>query len=156
MQSARLEVRRLRADEIEKLIPLCIEHAAFERAKPINPTGLAARLSARISSEHSPLIVWIAHIDETLLGYASTTPEFSTWHGHDYWHLDCLYVIASMRGVGIGRKLMNFVCAEAREQGIHELQWQTPDWNVDAQRFYARLGASVQLKARFTLHVMKE
>lgn len=153
MPRARAEIRRIRADEIERLIPLCVEHAAFERAKPIEISGLADRLRARIASERSPLIVWVAHINETLIGYAAVTAEFSTWSGRDYWHLDCLYVVTDLRGTGIGRELMRAACTEAFEQGICELQWQTPDWNIDAQRFYSRLGASMQRKARFTLQV---
>lgn len=153
MRGARAQIRRIRADEIDRLIPLCIEHAAYERAKPFDATGLVERLRVRISSEPSKLIIWIAHLDGTLVGYASVTPEFSTWHGRDYWHLDCLYIVAHMRRAGIGRELMRVVSTEAREQGVMELQWQTPEWNVDAQRFYARLGASMQLKARFTLAV---
>jgi GNAT superfamily N-acetyltransferase len=148
---ASAEIRRIRADEIEHLIPLCAEHATFERAEPIEVSGLADRLKARIFSEHSALIVWVALIKETLVGYASATAEFSTWSGRDYWHLDCLYVVADMRGVGIGRELMRAVCGEAVARGIREVQWQTPEWNVDAQRFYARLGATMQRKARFSL-----
>jgi ribosomal protein S18 acetylase RimI-like enzyme len=153
MSHTRPEIRRIRADEIERLIPLCVEHAAFERARPIEISGLVDRLRARITSEHSPLFVWVAHINETLVGYASVTAEFSTWSGRDYWHLDCLYVVTDLRGTGIGRELMRAVCTDAFEQDIRELQWQTPDWNVDAQRFYSRLGASMQRKARFTLEM---
>lgn len=153
MSQARAEIRRIRADEIERLIPLCIEHAAFERAKPIEVPGLADRLRTRIASEHAPLFVWVAHIKERLVGYTSVTADFSTWSGRDYWHVDCLYVVADLRGAGIGRELVRAVRAEAIERGIRELQWQTPDWNVDAQRFYARLGASMQRKARFTLEM---
>ena len=93
MAGVSAEIRRIRADEIEHLIPLCAEHAAFERAKPIEASGLAERLRARIWAEHSPLMVWVAQVSEALVGYASVTAEFSTWSGRDYWHLDCLYVI---------------------------------------------------------------
>jgi GNAT superfamily N-acetyltransferase len=151
--SERPEVRRIRADEIEALIPLCIEHAHFERAPSIDTSGLADRLRARIFAEHSPLLAWIAHIDDLIVGYATAANEFSTWSARDYWHVDCLYVVAHMRGQGVGRELMRAVCKEARDQNICELQWQTPEWNVDAQRFYGQLGASMQLKARFTLSV---
>jgi GNAT superfamily N-acetyltransferase len=153
MHAARAQVRRIRADEVEALIPLCIEHAKFERAPEIDTAGLADRLIARIFAKHSPLLTWIAHIDGLIVGYATATAEFGTWTARDYWHVDCLYVVAHMRGHGIGQDLMQAVCKEATEQNISELQWQTPDWNVDAQRFYARLGASMQLKARFTLQI---
>jgi GNAT superfamily N-acetyltransferase len=153
IDAERPEVRRIRADEVEALIPLCIEHAKFERAPPIDTTGLADRLRARICAEDAPLFAWIAHIDSVIVGYATATPEFSTWSAREYWHVDCAYVVAHLRGHGIGRQLMDAVCKEALDHGVRELQWQTPEWNLDAQRFYARLGASMQLKARFTLQV---
>ena len=153
MMSERPEVRRIRADEVEALIPLCVEHAHFERAPPLDTSGLADRLRARICADHSALFTWVAHLHGTIVGYATATTEFSTWSARDYWHIDCLYVVAHLRGQGVGRDLMFAISSEARERGILQLQWQTPEWNVDAQRFYARLGASMQLKARFTLDV---
>ncbi|HEU4653481.1 MAG TPA: GNAT family N-acetyltransferase [Steroidobacteraceae bacterium] len=151
MQAAQCTIRRIRADELDELIPLCVEHAAFERAKPIDTQGLAARLRSALFDVPIRCRVWVARIDDELVGYASVAPEFSTWSGSLFWHVDCLYVIAAARGSGIGRRLMDEVREEASRTGVSELQWQTPEWNVDAQRFYSRLGASMQLKARFTL-----
>jgi len=37
---------------------------------------------------------------------------------------------------------------------VPEIQWQTPDWNENAARFYLREGASMLPKARFTLRTM--
>ena len=68
-------------------------------------------------------------------------------------HLDCLFVDAAFRGGGIGRSLVDAVCVVARSLNIDELQWQTPQWNASAQRFYARLGASARAKTRFTLRL---
>jgi hypothetical protein len=42
----------------------------------------------------------------------------------------------------------------AAEQKITEVQWQTPGWNEDAISFYLREGASMLLKARFTLRTI--
>jgi GNAT superfamily N-acetyltransferase len=146
-------VRRVRTNEIDKLVSLCAEHAQFERAPPVDISVLAARLKVALFAEPVRLYAWVVPLKDELVGYASVTPEFSTWSGHSYWHMDCLYVSAHLRGLGLGRHLMQSVCTEAAERNIMELQWQTPQWNGDAQRFYSRLGASMQLKARFTLKV---
>jgi GNAT superfamily N-acetyltransferase len=153
MAAMECTVRRLRTDEIEKLVLLCVEHVAFERARPIDPSTLSAKLKVALCVEPVRLYAWIAHVNEALVGYATVAPEFSTWSGESYWHMDCLYVSARLRGHGIGRSLVQAICAEASERNIGELQWQTPEWNVGAQRFYSRLGASMQLKARFALAV---
>jgi hypothetical protein len=33
------------------------------------------------------------------------------------------------------------------------MQWQTPEWNVDAARFYRRLGAAETIKRRYVLQL---
>ena len=40
--------------------------------------------------------------------------------------------------------------------GIDEIQWQTPEWNADAARFYRRLGATETVKRRFALELDAE
>ncbi len=36
---------------------------------------------------------------------------------------------------------------------VREVQWQTPDWNTNAVRFYLRLGAQASNKTRFKLAI---
>jgi GNAT superfamily N-acetyltransferase len=70
-------------------------------------------------------------------------------------HLDCLFVREPARGRGVGAALLHAVFAIATAQEIAELQWQTPDWNEPAIRFYRRLGAQGKAKLRFTLQLNK-
>ncbi|MBL4707385.1 MAG: hypothetical protein JKY48_02970 [Flavobacteriales bacterium] len=37
----------------------------------------------------------------------------------------------------------------SKQLGASLIQWQTPDFNVDAIRFYKRRGATSKLKGRF-------
>jgi hypothetical protein len=48
---------------------------------------------------------------------------------------------------------MHSVIGLARKLGHHEVQWQTPQWNVGASRFYRRHGGVDQYKLRFVLGV---
>jgi GNAT superfamily N-acetyltransferase len=65
--------------------------------------------------------------------------------------MDCLYVREAWRGRGVGHQLWKAVHAFARAQGCRTMQWQTPEWNVDAARFYRRLGALEAIKRRYVL-----
>jgi hypothetical protein len=47
--------------------------------------------------------------------------------------------------------LLAAVIVAARDAGCVQVQWQTPDWNVDAARFYRRAGAVERAKRRFVL-----
>lgn len=87
------------------------------------------------------------------LGYASATVNFSTWTGRPFLHLDCLFVRDNCRSLGVGVRLLGAVRTHAAEREFGEIQWQTPDWNEDAIRFYRREGASFLPKARFFLPV---
>jgi GNAT superfamily N-acetyltransferase len=76
---------------------------------------------------------------------------FSTWHGEDFLHLDCLYLVESARGLGAGGMLVKAVRAFALSAGLKWLEWQTPIWNTSAILFYEKIGAAATTKQRFTL-----
>jgi GNAT superfamily N-acetyltransferase len=135
------------------LAPLCAAHAAYERL-PYNEVGHVQRLRVALSS--GPLHIWLLERDGITVGYASVTLDFATLSGQRFAHLDCLYLAPFARGQGGGQALMRAVQAFATEQGCTELQWQTPDWNHDAMRFYARLGARGSAKQRYTLNLATE
>ncbi|HVF16786.1 MAG TPA: GNAT family N-acetyltransferase, partial [Steroidobacteraceae bacterium] len=85
--------------------------------------------------------------------YATATIDYATWMSREFIHLDCLFVTDRVRSRGVGARLLESVCEYARAAGITQVQWQTPDWNLDAQRFYKRVGATPKPKVRFTLNL---
>lgn len=148
-------VRAAVAADVDALVPLCAAHAAYERL-PYSAAGHAECLRVALASGqlHAWLLV-VGQGDRAVLGnavgYASATLDFSTLSGQRFAHLDCLYLAPDARGQGGGQLLVQAVQALARAQGCTTLQWQTPDWNADAMRFYARLGATACAKQRYTL-----
>lgn len=85
------------------------------------------------------------------MGYASATRDFSTLDRAHYLHMDCLFVRDAWRGHTVGRQLWDAVRAFAQDHACQSIQWQTPWWNVDAARFYRRLGAIEMAKLRYNL-----
>jgi GNAT superfamily N-acetyltransferase len=146
-------VRPVRAEELAAVAVLAAEHAAYERAAA--PAGdLAERWHGLLfGPAPARLRLLVAEVAGELVGYASCAPELSTWEGREYLHLDCLFVRAGVRGGGVGVRLVEAVVAEARALGYGEVQWQTPEWNEGAVRFYRRLGAVAKPKLRFSLGV---
>lgn len=145
-------IRRVSPADLPGLVSLCTEHAAFERAS-FADDGLDERLGSALFSPSARLHAWVAEADAAIVGYVTAVVEFSTWHARDFVHMDCLFLRETHRGLGLGSALLDVVTGFAREQGIHEVQWQTPDWNIDATRFYRRLGAQGRSKLRFTLEI---
>jgi GNAT superfamily N-acetyltransferase len=143
-------VRRAGPMDVDALVVLCAEHARYERAV-YDPDGKAAPLERALSEAPPRLTAWVAEAGGTAIGYVTATSEFSTWSARDFLHMDCLFVREGYRGMGVGAALMAALVSFARERGYAEVQWQTPDWNTEAERFYRREGALAQAKLRFSL-----
>lgn len=143
-------IHRAQATDAEALATLCLEHARYERLPPC-PVDHALRLRMLLGQATQPLHVWMAWSGSDAVGYASATVDIATLTGAHFLHLDCLYVREHWRGLGLGRQLLDTVTAYAKERTLMEMQWQTPDWNEDAIRFYRRSGASMLTKQRFIL-----
>jgi GNAT superfamily N-acetyltransferase len=141
-------IRTAAMGDLSELIELCAAHAAFERAS-FSSIGLQERLSAALFDQAPRAIVFVVDFNHKLVGYASCSKEFSTWAGAEFLHMDCLFVSEGFRGQGLGRKLVEAVLDEARKQRASEVQWQTPDWNKNAIKFYSSIGAKHSMKARF-------
>ncbi|MDG9728409.1 GNAT family N-acetyltransferase [Streptomyces sp. DH41] len=125
--------------DLPAIARLCAAHAAFERAGPV-PADLAARLGPVLFSASPRAWCLVVEREGELIGYATFSLEFSTWQATDYVHLDCLVVTEPHRGEGWGRALLSAVKDAAAIRGVAHIQWQTPDWNTDAIRFYHRAG----------------
>lgn len=146
-------VRRARVGDLPRLVELMREHIAYEKSAPRAP-GLAERLGPQLFAEDARLWVLLAETPGgEAAGYAACSAEFSFWDAGHYLHMDCLYLTEDARGHGLGAALMDGVRTLARELGLAEVQWQTPDWNEGAIRFYDRLGATGRSKRRYGLPV---
>ncbi|MCH9650601.1 MAG: GNAT family N-acetyltransferase [Deltaproteobacteria bacterium] len=142
-------VRRLEEKDLPELVELCREHAAFEQAPWVEKERLAGLRDLFLTSDDSRC--WVLDAPDELAGFASASLELATWDAQRYLHLDCLYLREAYRGQGLGLALVERVAQAALEMGAVNLQWQTPEWNDGAERFYRRLGAVPQRKLRFTL-----
>ncbi len=145
-------VRSATRQDLAALVALCGDHAQYEGAT-LEPAGMAERLARALFATPPRLHAWVADAGGDLLGYATATTEFSTWQAREFLHMDCLFVRDGRRGDGIGASLLAAVIAAARRVGCVEIQWQTPDWNADAARFYRRAGAVEKPRRRFFLQL---
>lgn len=55
------------------------------------------------------------------------------------------------RSFGIGARLLEIVKEAGQVGDIINMQWQTPDFNVKAIKFYKRIGGIGKAKIRFIL-----
>ncbi|SMB97737.1 GNAT family N-acetyltransferase [Deinococcus hopiensis] len=143
-------VRGVERRDLARVVELCGDHAAFERAA-YDPAGKQERLEQALFGEVPRLHAWVAEQDGDLIGYATATLDYATWDAAPFVHLDCLYLRPQARGQGVGLLLLAEVLALGKRAGCVNAQWQTPQWNEDAIRFYRRQGAVGYSKCRFIL-----
>lgn len=141
-------IRDCQPDDVSAVIDLCQKHAAYERTT-FCPIGKEENLRKALFSEHPKLFCLLTEANETIVGYATYTIDFSTWDASQFMYMDCLYLEKEARGFGIGEVIIEKLKQIATVKNCINIQWQTPDFNKRAIKFYHRMGAAGKDKVRF-------
>ena len=131
MQAGKMvvEVKPSRAHKGLTLEKLCRQHADFERAVwTCNPKRIA-NWSTQLFGDQARASCWVAVYQGELCGYVTCSREYSTWRATECVHMDCLFVVDSMRRRGLGVKLVDRVFEFATENKVNVIEWQSPAWN---------------------------
>ncbi len=143
-------IRNCEIADLPKLVILCQKHAEFEKAD-FSPEGKEEKLKEAIFSKNPKLFCLVVVAKETIVGYLSYTFDFSTWDAATFMYMDCLFLEEEARSFGIGEVLIEKLKEIAAENNCVNIQWQTPEFNTRAIKFYNRIGAKGKDKVRFTL-----
>jgi ribosomal protein S18 acetylase RimI-like enzyme len=143
-------IRACQPQDIDKLVLLCQKHADYEKSA-YSPDGKSEALYKAIFENDRPLNCIVAEASGQLIGYATFTFDYSTWDARWFIYLDCLYLEEDYRSYGIGQALMEKVKENGKARNCVNMQWQTPDFNERAIKFYKRIGGTAKNKVRFTL-----
>ena len=101
------------------------------------------RLRATLFGPRPAAEVVIAELDGAPVGFALFFTNFSTFLAQPGLYLEDLFVRPEHRGLGIGQALLGRLAQLAVERGCGRFEWSVLDWNVNAIRFYERMGATV-------------
>lgn len=144
------KIRLVQLQDLPQLLDLCAAHAAYEKCS-YDPEGKQERLAKDLFSDAPKLYCLVVEYEGLLIGYATYMAQYATWDAQEYLYMDCLYLTESSRGYGIGVKIIKKLTDEAKRLGCSHIQWQTPDFNTGAIRFYSRIGGTSKSKERFFL-----
>ena len=86
--------------------------------------------------------VFVAEVDQQIIGMALYFYKYSTWKGKTI-HLEDLIVSQKFRGKGIGKALLHEMVNLAQTEKIKRLEWNVLDWNTPAIDFYLESGAEI-------------
>lgn len=129
------------ADALYRLMLGLAENQDLAAFVAATPASLAAAMSATPPRAH----FLVAEIDGRPVGYVSWTRAYGIWRGGDYLNLDDLFVAEEARGAGVGGALMRVFAERAAAEGLSG-RWEVATDNDGAQRFYVRLGATMDPK----------
>ena len=135
-----MAIRRVRECDIDAVVELVRELAAYERARE-QCRLTATQLRAALFSPQAALFGHVAEVNGDVAGAALWFLNFSTWDGVHGIYLEDLFVRPAHRGIGLGRQLLAALAAECVRCGYSRLQWSVLNWNDPAIGFYRRLGA---------------
>jgi len=143
-----MEIRFARKKDIKQVVKLCELHVNFEKAACDSTNKEAYLLKHFFDASNSVKCIVIEN-EYQIVGYSTFMKQFSTWDTKYYLYLDCLFLKDEYRGKGLGTKLMNEIKKYAKLENCDIIQWQTPNFNAKAIKFYQKLGAESKSKERF-------
>jgi GNAT superfamily N-acetyltransferase len=134
------EIRRIRESDVDTVVALVHDLAAYEKA-PKECHLTPAKLRAALFCPSPALFGHVAEEDGEIVGFMLWFLNFSTWRGVHGIYLEDLYVRPGLRGSGLGKALLATLARECVENGYARLEWWVLDWNP-ATGFYKSLGAT--------------
>ena len=132
-------IRDGKREDLPRALELIRELAEFEKAlREVTNTKL---MMEEDGFGPSPVFgFFVAEEGERIHGISLYYYRYSTWKGKRLY-LEDLIVSETMRGRGLGEKLLNAIIEKARQTACTGLMWQVLDWNEPAINFYKKFGA---------------
>jgi len=134
-------IRDARKADMPSVLGLIKELAEFEN----EPNAVIIDKEYLIQEGFNPnpsFQVFVAELDNKIVGIALFYPRFSTWKGKTL-HLEDLIVKQNKRGLGIGKALYTKFLNYAYTQKVNRVEWVVLDWNKPAIEFYKKSGATI-------------
>lgn len=135
------EIRAGNKGDMTSVLLLIKELASFEN----EPEAVIVTVEdlLRDGFGEKPLFkIFVAEMNDEIVGMALFYPRYSTWKGPTI-HLEDLIVTESKRGLKIGRALYDKVLEYSYKKGVERVEWAVLDWNTPAIDFYESTGAVV-------------
>jgi GNAT superfamily N-acetyltransferase len=101
---------------------------------------VAERGLDRLEAPDAMARLWLICRPGQIAGYLCITFGFSLEIGGLDFIIDKLFVVPSARGVGVGRRALDFAEAESRKLGAERLMLEVENVNVRARKLYESRG----------------
>ena len=136
-------IRDAVSSDAQTILDFIIELAVYEKAEHEVKTNVEQTREA-IFGDNSTVKALICEEDGVAIGYAVYFYNYSTWLGKNGIYLEDLYITASKRGNGAGKKMLKHLAKKALDENCGRFEWSCLDWNTPSREFYESLGAKSQ------------
>lgn len=138
-QTTALSVRALRAEDEQAWRKLWTGYLDFYESSVSDAvyTSTFARLLGDDPRDYNALV---AELDGRVVGLTHYLFHRHAWKVEEVCYLQDLYADPEVRGMGVGRALIEGVYAAADSHGAPAVYWLTQEFNDTARRLYDRIG----------------
>ncbi|MFV8359143.1 GNAT family N-acetyltransferase [Flavobacterium sp. LS1P3] len=136
-----MNIRKGNSQDMQAVLGLIQELAEFEK----EPDAVLVTVDDLVRDGFGPVPlfhVFVAEVDDEIVGIALWYYRYSTWKGKTI-HLEDLVVKDKMRGTGLGYALYSEIIKQGKKDQVRRVEWNVLDWNTPAIDFYEKSGAKV-------------
>lgn len=132
-----LEIRAVGSADHADWLPLWQGYQRFYKSQIAEQTS--ALTWQRFLDPAEPMHAALAWQDGRAVALVHWIFHRSCWTTGDYCYLQDLYVDESLRGSGIGRRMIEHVYAQAQAAGASRVHWLTQEDNYAGRQLYDRI-----------------
>uniref|UniRef100_A0A7C1WZX3 GNAT family N-acetyltransferase n=1 Tax=Pseudomonas graminis TaxID=158627 RepID=A0A7C1WZX3_9PSED len=132
-----LHIRPVTAEDHDAWLPLW--HAYLTFYKTTLADAVTQSTWQRFLDTNESTNAALAWQDGKAVGMVHFIYHRSNWSISNACYLQDLLVVPEQRGTGVGRKLIEYVYATAKEDGADKVHWLTHETNATAIQLYERI-----------------
>ncbi|MER7753447.1 GNAT family N-acetyltransferase [Kitasatospora sp. NPDC097643] len=140
MQNDDLIIRSARPEDEREFAAL--ERATWTPLADVSPQPTEDK--AVFDERHTPEQYLLAVLDGRIVGYVRQVPATPLASNRHVRQIQGLAVDGTVRGRGIGRRLVEAACDAARAEGARKISLRVLGWNAPARRLYEACGFVVE------------
>lgn len=138
MSTFQFRTKLCRPGQAARIAPLIRALALEEGGEAAEVDEIETIVDALLESGASDFV--IAEVEGEAVGCLQINYRLSTWHALPYAYIEDFYLAPSVRGRGVGTKLLDYALQRAEGQKADRIMLDVRSANSAAQRLYERLG----------------
>lgn len=137
----KIRIRPAKKSDSKNILKLIIELAVFENL-PLPDPKAKRRLIKDAFSKNPPFKILVSESNKKLTGYSFYLFTYSSFRARKTLYLEDIFISEKFRNKGIGKMFFKALLKIAKKNKCGRMEWVVLDWNINAIKFYDKLGAT--------------